>query len=388
MKYAAAPALPALLAIVLTSGCSVHEPSRKDYNAPLPRGQDALRRVADPDKLPDLSVGFLYTAGLEQAARNSLNYLGKPSSEEYFPCGRFTHADAVASLKTFLRLLKSDRSPDELARAVRRQFDVYRSVGCDGRGTVLFTAYYTPVFEASLKRTGRFDCPLYKPPANLVKLADGSPATPMPDRRTIETSGCYAGNELVWLADPFEAFVAHVQGSARLRLPSGKGITVGYAANNGHPYKSIRAEMVRDKVIGKTAGLRGMLEYFREHPGKVRTYTRRNPRFIFFRRLADDAPRGCLNEPVIPMRTIATDKRIFPRGCLTFVDTTLPRRLDGVIRPVRYRAFALDQDAGGAIRAPGRCDIYVGAGPEAGAIAGRAKHEGTLYYLFLKRRAE
>jgi membrane-bound lytic murein transglycosylase A len=44
----------------------------------------------------------------------------------------------------------------------------------------------------------------------------------------------------------------------------------------------------------------------------------------------------------------------------------------------------LDQDTGGAIRAPGRCDVYVGVGDEAGKMAGQVYEEGKLYYIFLK----
>jgi membrane-bound lytic murein transglycosylase A len=50
-------------------------------------------------------------------------------------------------------------------------------------------------------------------------------------------------------------------------------------------------------------------------------------------------------------------------------------------RPI---GFALDQDTGGAIRAAGRCDIYMGVGDHAGEIAGGTHHEGRLYYLFIK----
>jgi len=46
--------------------------------------------------------------------------------------------------------------------------------------------------------------------------------------------------------------------------------------------------------------------------------------------------------------------------------------------------FALDQDTGGAIRAAGRCDIYLGVGDDAGKLAGQTYQEGRLYYLFLK----
>jgi hypothetical protein len=44
----------------------------------------------------------------------------------------------------------------------------------------------------------------------------------------------------------------------------------------------------------------------------------------------------------------------------------------------------MDQDTGGAIRAPGRADIYMGVGPAAETLAGGQLAEGTMYYLFLK----
>ena len=55
---------------------------------------------------------------------------------------------------------------------------------------------------------------------------------------------------------------------------------------------------------------------------------------------------------------------------------------DGRQQP--FHGFMLDQDAGGAIRAAGRCDIYFGVGDEAEQTAGRQYAEGQLYYLVAK----
>ncbi|MCX5670748.1 MAG: 3D domain-containing protein, partial [Planctomycetota bacterium] len=62
----------------------------------------------------------------------------------------------------------------------------------------------------------------------------------------------------------------------------------------------------------------------------------------------------------------------------------LPARRGATITDVPFTGFLLDQDSGGAIRAPGRSDVYLGIGPEAGELAGRAQNEGKLYYIFLK----
>jgi len=386
MRLISVLGLSALLAIVLTGCRAQPEPVEpvKDYDAPLPPGRLALRKITDPRRIPDFTLACTFTFGLHESIERSLNYLGKPSSKTYFPAGDVTHERVVASLEAFLKLLDLRLSPQALNAEIREKFDVYISVGCDNRGTVLFTGYYTPIFDASLTRTAKFKYPLYKMPDGLVKLPDGSPAKPMPTRRVIEVSGMYAGNELVWLADPFDVFVAHVQGSTRLRMRDGSERTVGYAANNGHDYKSIRAELIRDKKIGTGSGLPSMQAYFRAHPEMVSEYLRRNPRFIFFGFVPGGLPLGCLNEPVTPMRSIATDKKIFPRASLAFISTTLPRHVGDRIIKVRYTGFACDQDAGGAIRAPGRCDVYMGGGEKAGQLAGRAKNEGKLYYLFLK----
>ncbi len=389
--------LGAAVAAACLGGC--HRPTgtlhelRPKYDKPLPPGQLALRKLTDPRDIPDFTPAFENTKRLAEAIDNSLNYLSKPSSKGFFPYGRITHADAIASLKAFARLTKSGMGPRRLNRAVRERFDVYISVGWDGLGTVLFTGYYTPIFNASRTRTSRFRYPLYAQPSDLVKSPDGTTlgrrgaggrVTPYPDRRRIETSGMLAGRELFWLSDPFEVYIAHVQGSALLRI-GGKIVTAAYAATNGHDYKSIGRPMIRDgRIAGDKMSLQAMIDYFAANPREVQRYTWLNPRFIFFRE-SGLSPRGCLNEPVISMRSIATDKTIFPRACLAMIATDLPRHNAGGIELARYRGFALDQDAGGAIRAPGRCDVYMGVGAKAGQLAGRTQQEGRLYYLFLRK---
>jgi len=127
-----------------------------------------------------------------------------------------------------------------------------------------------------------------------------------------------------------------------------------------------------------------MIYYFKQNVEQIKRYTRLNPRYVFFRKEKQN-PMGSLNEPVITMRTIATDKAVFPRGCMAFIKTPLPAAMGQrtIIRP--YSGFALDQDTGGAIRAPGRCDVYMGVGDTAGRLAGATYQEGKLYYLFLKQ---
>jgi len=388
--------LLSVLIFIAVFTCSCRTPTKEaktPYDRPLPPGQYALRKITNPLEIPDFTMACLNLTDLRAAIDNSRSYLNKPSSRQFFPVSGITHSRTQKSLDEFARLLDSGLRGPQLNQAIREKFDVYISIGCDDQGTVLFTGYYTPIFNGSLTQTGQFKYPLYEQPDNLVKgptgeilgrkMPDGT-ITPYPPRAVIENSGMLRGNELAWLGDPFEAYIAHVQGSAKLRLPDGNLTTVGYAANNGHEYQSVAQALVRDgRIEGDKISLSTMIDYFKRYKDQVRMYVRRNPRFVFFRK-EGGPPLGCLNEAVTTLRSIATDKSIFPRASLTFISTTLPQAMGTTVVNRPYSSFVLDQDAGGAIRAPGRCDVYMGVGDIAGKLAGQTYQEGKLYYLFLK----
>jgi membrane-bound lytic murein transglycosylase A len=387
----------ALALLVLTVvGCQ--KPRRivaPQYDRPLAPGQLALRKITNPAELPDFTDACHNLSNLSTAIDNSLDYLKKPSSQQFFPYVDITHEQAVRSLTAFNDLLKSGLTGSQLNDAIRQKFDVYMSVGCDDAGTVLFTGYYTPIFYGSTAKTAQFQYPLYRQPDDLAKgdqgqilgrkAADGQ-ITPYPARAEIENSNMLAGSEIVWLDDPFKVYIAHVQGSAIIRMPDGRLVTYGYAATNGHEYKSIIKQLINEgKIPPDRVSLASLMDYFKANSALVRQYTQLNPRFVFFRQAEQGGPRGSLNEPVIAYRSIATDKTIFPRASLTFFATKLPRQIGNTTYTDPFAGFALDQDTGGAIRAAGRCDIYLGVGDEAGKLAGQTYQEGQLYYLFLKQ---
>ncbi len=365
-------------------------PTPPEYNKQLPPGRLALRKITNPADIPDFTQGGMNLLGLRQSVQNSIEYMNRPSSQRAFPYGDITHQQAMDSLKAFAELLDRSPSPQQLNAEIRQRFDVYMSVGCDDAGKVLFTGYYTPIFNGSPVKTDKFRYPLYKNPAGLKRLPDGTVVgiadangiVTKPTRKEIETTNMFAGNELVWLGDPFEAYIAQVQGSAKLRMPDGSMITVGYSGSNGLDYAKVGEMLQKDGKIS-TISLPAMIEFFKAHPEQLSTYIYRNPRYVFFAQ-STDGPHGSLNVPVTDYRTIATDKSIFPRGAVAFIVAQLPRKVAGTIQPVNYRGFACDQDTGNGIRAAGRCDIYVGVGDEAGQLAGRTVQEGKLYYIFLR----
>jgi len=378
----------ASLALVL-SGCQKPQPIplvdiKKDYDRQLPPGQFALKLI-DPSKYPKFGDAWYKAKGitLREAINNSLHYLNKPSSKKYYPLGPITHDRAMASLQLFLQTLDQADSPEALDQLIRDNFDVYMSIGCDDEGTVLFTGYYSPIFDGSLTQTEQFKVPLYKLPPDFTKDDEGNPVGgPWKTREEIETSQMLAGNEIAWLGDRFEAYVFTVQGSGFIRLSDGSLHEVGYAGHNGQEYTPIGKQLVADGKIERfKLSLDTMIHHFKEHPEDLDTYLFMNNRYVFFQE-SKGGPYGCLAERVIPFHSIATDKEIFPRACLSFVDTRIPNQPGVSMRP--FRSFVLDQDRGAAIRAPGRTDIYMGVGEDAGKMAGFTYSEGKLYYLFAK----
>lgn len=365
------------------------EAAKKDYYRTLPAGAHALRKLTNPADMPDLRAGLHDLDGLLASTKRSVNYLKKPSSKQFFPSSGISHEQTLRSLELFQALLERGLGSDELLVELQARFDVYTSVGCDDRGTVLFTGYYTPIFEASRERTGPFQFPLHMPPVNHVKdeitgktiglrREDGSINPEYPGRAQLVESSLLEGRELVYLSDAFEAYVVGVQGSAILRLQDGTKLEVGYAGTNGRPYASLGLELVKaGKLKREQLNLKSMIEYFKANPEDFAPMTAANERYVYFQE-SSGGPFGSLNEQVTRLHSIATDKTIFPRGSICFLEARLP------VQSETYRGFTLDQDAGGAIRAPGRCDVYMGVGDAAGQEAGRTLSEGRLYYLIAK----
>jgi membrane-bound lytic murein transglycosylase A len=372
---------------------------RKDYSKPLEPGQVALKKITDPARMPDFRPAFHDKVGLVASIDNSLFYFTHPSSESYFPYLDVSHSRAVHSLEKFKLLLQAASTPDEFHRRIVGGFDVYESVGCDAKGTVFFTGYCTPIYDASREPTAEFRFPLYKQPPDLVKTSDGEilgrrvredVLVPYYTRAELERDKKLRGLELVYLKDRLEAFLVHVQGSAKLRLRDGSMLEVGYAAKNGRPYKSLGKMLADDgKLRRDRVSLTTIKHYFRKHPEDLDVFLPRNESYVFFRE-TQGGPYGSLGVPVTAYRSIATDKHkrgkdVYPRGGLAFIKTTLPSSAPGgAITKRPYSGFILDQDTGGAIRSAGRADVYLGEGPEAEKLAGHTQAEGRIYYLFVK----
>ena len=278
-------------------------------------------------------------------------------------------------------------------------------VGKLGEETGLLTGYYEPIIEGSRFPSDEYVVPVYAPPSDLVALGRRSEGGSFPnkgrvgrrvglnqflpyhDRGEIE-DGVLAGHgfEICWVKDPIDAFFMQIQGSARVKLDTGKTLRLNYAAHNGHPYTPVgRLLIERNQVPKEEMSMDRIRRWMEQDTDGGKDLRRENRSYVFMREtgLADDAePTGAQGISLTPGRSIAVDRKLHVYGTPFFISAALP--IDGE-RPVTpFRRLMVAQDTGSAIIGPARADIYFGAGDELGRIAGRIKQQGRFVMLVPK----
>ena len=291
--------------------------------------------------------------------------------------------------------------------AIRRFFEAYFQPAqrTDARSGLL-TSYYEPVVEGSRQPIGDYQWPLYRTPPDLVtlpaaqapealrategrgqRLSDGR-LVPYPTRGELMASGHLEGLEIVYLRDPVEAFFMQIQGSGRVGLPNGESLRLGYAAKNGHPYRSIGAWLIKTGELRPgQASMQGIRAWIAANPHRQDEAFAQNPSMVFFRELpalADgQGPIGAMGVPLVGGRTIAVDTRQTPLG-MPVLMRVLPPGIE-TLNGERWQAeerLVMAQDRGSAIVGPHRTDYFMGTGDRAGELAGRLKGRVELIELW------
>jgi membrane-bound lytic murein transglycosylase A len=310
--------------------------------------------------------------------------------------------------------------------AVTDNFDFYEVYGNEDWAKIKATSYYSPILKGSTKATKKYSQPLYFPPkdilvidvdafieafpkwkvfkeqvleqrssrslikARLIDEKNGpSRIVPYYTREEIDSDGALKKNKDLVIAyvDPVDAFFLQIQGSGIIEMKDGVRFTVGYANQNGHPYVAIGSSLL-DKIPKDKMSMQNLQSYLRSLPKKeMQKILNRNPSYVFFQKI-ESKPLSFLGTEVVDGRTVATDNSLFPKGTLAFLEYEKPVfSSPQAVDPVEWKKssrFILDQDTGGAIRGPGRLDLYAGGGPVAEQFAGVMKNPAKLYYLVPK----
>jgi membrane-bound lytic murein transglycosylase A len=295
--------------------------------------------------------------------------------------------------------LASSVAPGDEAGARRffeSAFTAYALVASDGVDSGLITGYYEPLLRGSRARSEVYRYAVYGVPDDLVVVdlasvtpevrnlrlrgrVQGRRIVPYWSRAEIDARGdAFAAPVLAWVADPVDLFFLQVQGSGQILLDSGERIRVGYADQNGHPYRSVGRYLVeRGELPLEQASMQAIKDWGAANPGRLQEALNYNSSYVFFREVADPrGPFGALGVPLSPQYSLAVDRRFVPLGAPVWLATTLP------LSEAPLERLMAAHDTGGAIRGVVRADFFWGSGDEAGASAGRMRQQGRLWLLW------
>ena len=275
----------------------------------------------------------------------------------------------------------------------------YQVIDEQGHDEGLITGYYEPLLQGSRTPSKHFRYPLYTAPEELLTIdlgdiypelkdlrlrgrIEGQRVVPYYSRADIMNNPeKLAGNELVWVDDEVELFFLQIQGSGRIMLDDGEMLKIGYAEQNGYPYKSIGKLLVQQGELPlEKASMQGIKQWGQQNPDKLNALLQQNPRYVFFRELPANlsGPIGAMGIPLTAGRSIAIDPRSIPQGVPVFLTTTWPN----TNKPLNRLMIA--QDVGGAIKGGIRADFFWGFGQEAGNLAGKMKQSVKMWILMPK----
>ncbi|GAB4361435.1 MAG: murein transglycosylase A [Oricola sp.] len=263
------------------------------------------------------------------------------------------------------------------------------------------TAFYEPEIVASRVRTGRFCHPFYRRPGDLVAVtpqnrplgwdgeyrfareaADGTLLV-YPDRAAINAGWLDGrGLEIAWVEDPVDAFFAHIQGAARLKLADGSLMRITYDGKTGHPFTAIGKLLVdRGEIDAGAVSMQAIRQWLADHPGRARSLMEENRSYIFFREapVADpgDGPVAAAGVPLTAARSLAVDRLLHTFGSPVFVSAD-------DVNGAPWRRLMIAQDTGSAIVGAARGDLFMGSGDAAGARAGAVRSQADFFLLVPK----
>ena len=273
-------------------------------------------------------------------------------------------------------------SDEDKRRWMQQRLQPYRVESHAGAPDGVLTSYYEPVMQASRQPGGGYRVPLYAPPAG------GAPRQPWFTRQQIDTDpaaqAALQGRALVYMADPIDAMILHVQGSGRMQVlePGGqtRSVRMAFAGTNNHPFKSPSGWVIAQG--GRGGSWDNLRQWAAQNPSRVNEMLWSNPRYVFFREEAIDSadantgPRGAQGVPLTPGRSIAVDRGSIPYG--------VPVWLSSMGAAAQLNKLVVAQDTGSAIVGAVRADYFAGWSPEAAALAHRLKQPLQLWVLWPK----
>ncbi|WGL58625.1 MltA domain-containing protein [Pigmentibacter sp. JX0631] len=336
------------------------------------------------------------------AIDSNLKWLSRKKNDSNFNYGNiaFKTSDYICTINYFQEELKEKNSLE--VSLVKKYFDIYKVKNKDNYN-VLYTGYYIPYANASEVKTNKFNVPVYKTPADLVSvhLEDFYPDLkgkiirgrinknrlfPYWSREEIMEKKKLQNKELeiAWVNNKTDLFFIEIQGSGLLTFSDGSKKYIHYAQQNGREYKPIGSLLVKEGALTKeNVSMQAIKKWLKDNPKEEQRILNFNKSYVFFN-LENEGPYGNISVKLVSERSIAADQRYFPAGSLMLLDFPYPSTNSKKETNEKFSQLAFVHDTGGAIKGPGRIDVFWGEGEDAGEIAGKTKQNGEIYLLVPK----
>jgi membrane-bound lytic murein transglycosylase A len=392
----------AIMALLCLAGCGIFEDK-----APVKIQEESLKKLGT-NAFPVFSDHMEFS-GFHQALAQSLSYYKKVPGSRMFAFGpdQYPATHMILSLETLQAFLNTNPSVSDLNRFIRDHFHVYASTA-NANGQVLFTGYFEPTFPGSPEPDARFQIPLYSLPNDLVEIdlarfsdqykghdklkgrVDKKQVVPYFSRQEINHNAAFheQAPPVAWLENRVDRFFLEIQGSGRIQTPDQEILRIHYAGANGKPYRSIGRYLIENGEIAKEdMSMQAIRKWLEDNPLRMDEVLHHNESVVFFK-IGTDGPFGNIGVTLTPLRSMATDYRIFPAGAICFIETRLPDpTADPGGEPDQWQPvslFVMNQDTGGAIRGPARADLFCGSDDYARFTAGHMNVRGKVYFLVMK----
>ncbi len=240
----------------------------------------------------------------------------------------------------------------------------------------LFTGYYMPRLEGSLKKTSKYNTPIYGLPKNSRQKHY--------TREQIDNGLLKKEAPVIaWIHSPIERLFLEIEGSGVIQLTNGKNIYLGYAGENGAPYTSIGKVLIDKGILTKhNASKSAIIRYLESHADIANNIIHKNKSFVFFENLKRPVAIGAKDMTLTPGYSLAIDKKWIPLGAPLWLDTKRPDVQQN--NEKQFQRLMIAQDTGGAIRGVMRGDIYWGSGKIATFLGEHMKNKGHYWLLLPK----
>jgi membrane-bound lytic murein transglycosylase A len=299
------------------------------------------------------SVDLRHDENFLRAIDSSIQfYTSILDTDENFQYGNenYSPLQMLHSLILFRKMLAKDRSYEEFLLELKQNFDFYQPKSSSNGSK--FTGYYTPEIHASYTKTKQLTYPLY-----LTKSS--KPDFYVQGRSDIKK--------------------LEMEGAGILALDDGETFNLQYAGRKTILDKILSKQI---KVVKKIVKIKG-----KKYVKVVKVKRKLQSKAVFY--IADNGPLGALSTQLVPGYSAAMDTDLTPSGSLIYIKSNDSNASIGNLdeKKTGFESFMLVHDTGGAIKGPGRVDIYCGEGSDAKNCTYNVSSRGLVYLLVAKKES-